>query len=63
MVMTNNDMSEEPKTVCGLLDKLACDFCNNYCKYEEQFRKAADPDEENLYREHCANCPLNDLGL
>lgn len=51
-------MSDQ-KTITTLLNDMAADFCDNYCKYPEQY----DEDhEEELYK-HCETCPINILGV
>lgn len=53
--MTDNT----PKTITGLLNKLASDICDNYCKYHEGYTE----DEEAELFKHCEECPLNMLGI
>lgn len=58
-------MSEDKTpTVVGLLNKVASDFCDNYCRWPWVYR---DPDREEdegrMYEEKCNECPLNILGL
>lgn len=53
-------MSEESKTVVGLLNKVASDMCDNYRKWPE---KCGEDNEKELYEEHCEKCPLGKLGL
>ena len=50
---------DENKTIPQLLESIAEDICNNYCRYplewdEEKNGELADS-------EVCANCPLNRL--
>ena len=47
----------EPKTervtVTALLEEIANDFCDNYCKYPSEYA-----DEDRLMEEHCERCPI-----
>ena len=43
-------------TVTGLLQETADDFCDNYCKFPNQY-----DDEEELMARHCDQCPLNKI--
>ena len=43
-------------TVTGLLQEIADDFCDNYCKFPNQY-----DDEEELMVRHCDQCPLNKI--
>lgn len=49
----------EKVTINGLLNKLAADICDNYCKYQERYSE----DEEEQLLKHCEDCPLNVLGI
>ena len=40
-------------TVTGLLEEIANDFCDNYCKYLSEYA-----DEDKLIEEHCERCPI-----
>lgn len=40
-------------TVTGLLEEIANDFCDNYCKYPSEYT-----DEDKLMKEHCERCPI-----
>lgn len=53
-------MSEQPRTVAGLLSDIAADICNNYCKYPERY---SEKEYERQLNEVCSSCPLNKLGL
>jgi hypothetical protein len=50
---------DKPKTVLEMLEDIANDICNNYCKYPDQW------DEEKngplCDSDVCANCPCNRL--
>lgn len=52
-------MATNEPTVADLLNRMAADFCDNYCKFPEQY---GEDQEEQLYK-HCENCPLNLLGI
>ena len=57
-------MSEEPKTVVGLLNKVAAEICNDYCRWPWIYRDPdGEEDEGKMYEEKCSKCPLNILGL
>ena len=43
-------------TVTGLLQEIADDFCDNYCKYPDRYT-----DEDKMMEEHCDQCPLNKI--
>lgn len=49
---------DTPKTVAQLLNEMAADICNNYCKYPEIYGDL----EGALEEEHCMNCPLGVIG-
>ncbi len=50
----------EDMTVREQIEKIADDFCNNYCKWPDLWNE-----EEEGYgladSEHCANCPIERL--
>ena len=43
-------------TVTGILEEIADEFCNNYCKWQQVYCR--DEDEDSL-EEQCVKCPLN----
>lgn len=47
----------ECPTVMELLEDIASQMCDNYCKYPEQFQ--GDPDE--MFEEVCSKCPMTRL--
>lgn len=51
----------DPKqpTITTLLNKLASDICDNYCKHQERYME----DDEAELLKHCEECPLNILGI
>lgn len=53
----------EQTTIMGLLSKMAADFCDNYCKWPEQYQAEDGEEDGKLYEERCVNCPLNILGI
>ncbi len=48
------------KTIPTLLDEIAHDICDNYCKFPDAY-PWDDDSQERLWAEHCDNCPLNQL--
>lgn len=58
-------MSEDSKpTVIGLLNKVAAEICNDYCRWPWVYRATdGEEDEDRMYEEKCNECPLNILGL
>jgi hypothetical protein len=56
-------MSEESKTVVGLLNKVAAEICNDYCRWPWVYRDGNEEDEGKMYEEKCSKCPLSILGL
>ena len=56
--MTRKEQPEESlqQTVVQILDDIAAEICDSYCKYADSVEK-----EEELM-EHCWECPLNLLG-
>lgn len=47
-------------TVPQLLDKIAVEMCDKYCKFPDQASKES-KDEDYLYRTYCDKCPMNKL--
>lgn len=45
----------KPK-VTEIIDEVAADICNHYCKYAAEYT-----DFEDLIKERCEDCPLNRL--
>ena len=52
---------DKPKTVLEILEDIANDMCNNYCKYPDIYDEQKEG-VELCESEICANCPLNRLG-
>ena len=40
-------------TVPQLLDKIAGEMCDKYCKFPDQAK-----DEDELFKKHCDKCPM-----
>lgn len=51
---------DQNKTVVSILQEVAEDICQNYCKYPEQWDEQAEGIEL-CESDHCKNCPLNRL--
>ena len=46
--------------VTEILDHVAAEICDKYCKWPEQYKDDnGDELECKLYDEHCEKCPLN----
>lgn len=45
----------ENKTIPQLLEDIASEICDHYCKYPEQYQGDK---QDDLFNEHCDNCPL-----
>ena len=43
----------EEMTVPQLLDKIAGEVCDKYCKFPDQAK-----DEDELFKNHCDKCPM-----
>ena len=56
-LVMDDETKQPPKdcTVSDLLDYIAGEICENYCKYPEQYGKR----EYKLFEEKCSHCPLN----
>ncbi len=52
--------SMEPKTVTSVLEGIANEICDSYCKWPEMYGEKNE-DLDGLYKEHCDNCPLSRL--
>lgn len=53
---------QKEKTVTELLQGIADEICENYCKYPEKCAaEKSDPDEAEdlLYLNYCTNCPMS----
>ena len=50
-------------TIADMLNKMAGDICDNYCKWPEQYENEQDEEDAALYEDHCWACPLNVLGV
>lgn len=50
---------EESGTVGGLLEEIAQEICDGYCKYSDGWSE----EKEEEMAEYCFNCPLNKLGI
>ena len=65
MEKTNQEEKQQEKTITQLLQEIADDFCENYCKYPDvcmSERKDPDEAEDLLYSEYCNKaCPFNRL--
>lgn len=48
--------NEAPPTVSSIMDAVKASICSRYCKFPDCYE-----DEEMLWTEHCAGCPLNRL--
>ena len=40
-------------TIPQLLDKIAGEMCDKYCKFPDQ-----EKDEDELFKKHCDKCPM-----
>lgn len=47
------------KTISQLLEEVANEICNNYCKYMRE--NCSDEEFDKILDKHCSNCPLNKL--
>lgn len=46
--------------VSEILDHMAGEICDKYCKWPEQYKDDTGEElETKLYDEHCEKCPLN----
>ena len=52
-------MSESKRTIIDQIYNALCDFCRNYCKYNEQYEKEGvdGPGPK------CEDCPMCTIGL
>ena len=50
------------RTITDILDEMAADFCDNYCKWPEKYTVEGIEHSSKLYEEHCGDCPLNWIG-
>lgn len=57
----NVEETEKPKTVTQLIEEIAEDFCNCYCKYPDMYNGLGDEAIDLMYENHCNNCPINRL--
>lgn len=45
---------EEKKTVPGIIEEVVGRICDEFCRWPDEYIE-----EEDLYRAHCNDCPLN----
>ena len=50
------------KTITDILDEMATEFCDSYCKWPEKYTIEGIEHSARLYDEHCGDCPLNWIG-
>ena len=52
---------EKPKTASDIVIEAIDEFCNNYCKHQEEFSKGNKNDKhyDELIEKCCNDCPLN----
>ena len=63
MVVEETKSAEVPrKTITDILDQMATEFCDNYCKWPEKYTIEGIEHSARLYDEHCGDCPLNWIG-
>ena len=53
---------KEP-TIAELMNKMAADICDNYCKWPEKYKTEDGDEDGRLYDEKCGDCPLHILGI
>ena len=46
------------RSVTGLLDDIAAQICNSYCKWPDQYKDENGEETDALYDEKCSDCPL-----
>ena len=52
---TDKDLPNIP----AILNHVACDFCENYCKWPEKYTdESGEVHEVKLMDEHCVKCPV-----
>ena len=49
---------ESKKSVYLILEEVINEMCNKHCKFPDMY---TEENEDDLYKEHCDNCPLNKL--
>ena len=49
-------MTSTDKTIPQILEEVAEDMCDNYCKYPGEYK-----DSDDMWNEVCDKCPLNKL--
>ena len=49
---------ESKKTVHNILVEVIEEMCDKHCKFLDMY---TEENEDDLYKEHCDNCPLNKL--
>lgn len=58
-----NEPRLEPKRtrvrVTEIIDHVAGEMCQDYCKWPEKYTKDGDFLECEMYEAHCRECPLN----
>jgi len=56
-------MDKNTITVAQLLDQIASEFCDSYCKYPEvaASERSDTDDTDYLYDHYCGDCPLQRL--
>ena len=52
---------EKQTTVFGILEDVANEMCDKYCKYPDEYAKQYGEDDERMCDEVCNKCPLNKL--
>ena len=55
-----SENTEKKLTISDIIESVAQDFCDNYCKFPGEYGEE-DDDYERLIDEKCSNCPLNRL--
>ncbi len=52
---------EKTKTVTSLIEEVATEFCEHYCKWPENYKAEEHEGVELFDSEICDKCPLNKL--
>ena len=47
------------KTISQLMEEVANEFCDNYCKYQAEY--SSEKEFEEILDTHCSICPLRKL--
>ena len=55
-----SENTEKKLTISDIVESVAQDFCDNYCKFPGEYGEE-DDDYERLIDEKCSNFPLNRL--